>query len=283
MERLKRRKPLGKFAEVAASTTKPENNTNFNSRAPETSKMTNLTVTDSFRSLEAEVRQLREHVQIQARHNEVIEAQLSKLLQEFSGGSKSFTISDEISPLFDGVCLNSEIDGEKPYQWVEPAFAHEAVPTDNDWWPTNRKVSNYLVPNSGWQNHSIQGDTSLVIGFSMFGLEREKIEEHVDQIRHQQSVNGDFVPIFLTDSTCFDVFRRYGFVIEYFPSPEKRMTFHGAMDWGAYAEQRLGLLIRKWGIAKMIVFGERTIMTDTPINPIADNDESTQLVLAEVA
>ena len=61
------------------------------------------------------------------------------------------------------------------------------------------------------------------------------------------------------------------------------MTFYGAMDWGTYAEQRLGLLIRKWGIAKMIVFGERTIMTDTPINLIADNDESTQLVFAEVA
>lgn len=245
--------------------------------------MTNLTVTDSFRTLQAEVRQLREHVQIHARHNEVIEAQLSKLLQEFSRESEIVDICDEISPLFDGVCLNSEIDGESSYRLVDPACTGEAAPTDNDWWPTNRNVSNYLVPNSGWQNHSIQGTTSLVVGFSMFGLERKRIEEYVEQIRHQQSIDGSFVPIFLTDCTCFDVFRRYGFVFEYFPSPERRMTYDGSMDWATYARKRLDLLIRKWGIAKMITFGERTIMTETTASLVADRDDSTQMVLAEVA
>ena len=117
--------------------------------------------------------------------------------------------------------------------------------------------------------------------FPRQGAERPPYSRN--RLRQQQSVSGNFVPIFLTDCTCFDIFRRYGFVFEYFPSPEKRMTYNGTMDWGRYAEKRLGLLIRKWGIAKMIVVGERTIMTDTPINLVADRNDGTQLVLAEVA
>jgi hypothetical protein len=117
----------------------------------------------------------------------------------------------------------------------------------------------------------------------MFGLERKKIEEYVEQVRHQPSVGGNFVPVFLTDVTCFDVFRHHGFVFEYFPSPEKRRTHEGSMEWGIYAEKRLDLLIRKWGIAKMVVFGERTILTDTPINLVTDSTGARKKVLAEVA
>jgi glycosyltransferase involved in cell wall biosynthesis len=257
--------PSGTFVESTGSTMKNgQSRIGAPSGHSETDTMTNLTVTDSFRSLQAEVRQLREHVQMQARHNEVIEAQLANLQAKFSTGSEVVTIRDEIRPLLGSVCLSSTGDGEAPYQWVDPPRAKEVVSTDHDWWPTKRTACNYLVPNSGWQNHSIQGTTSLVIAFSMFGLNRTQMEGYVDQIRQQQSVNANFVPVFLTDSTCFDIFRRHGYVFEYFPSPEKRRTYNGSMDWETYANKRLDFLIRKWGVAKMIVFGERAILTDTP-------------------
>src|SRR4030095_17255965 len=84
--------------------------------------------------------------------------------------------------------------------------------------------------------------------------EREPIVEFVEQ---HQSQDRRFVPVFLTDSTEANIFRRRGFVFEYLPPPD-RVRLRGSKSWADYAAERRRLLARKWGMADIITFGDVT-------------------------
>jgi hypothetical protein len=94
-----------------------------------------------------------------------------------------------------------------------------------------------------------------VIGVSICGLPEAIVGQIVRSVAEQQERLQDFVPIFLTDSTDFQVFRRHGFVFEYFPNEKQRAAYGGSVSWSEYGRQRRELLERKWGIAQTISFG----------------------------
>jgi hypothetical protein len=68
------------------------------------------------------------------------------------------------------------------------------------------------------KNYALHGRVDKVVGVSVCGLLRPVLAGIVDSIAAQQARSRDFVPVFLTDSTDFDLFRRHGFVFEYLPN-----------------------------------------------------------------
>lgn len=76
----------------------------------------------------------------------------------------------------------------------------------------------------------------------------------VEMLEKKQQHNRDFIPVFLTDSMEFDIFRSRGFAFEYLPSPGARMV-NGTVPWSVYAHKRLQLLMQKWNLARVITFG----------------------------
>jgi hypothetical protein len=77
----------------------------------------------------------------------------------------------------------------------------------------------------------------------------------VETIVGQQTLLRDFIPVFLTDSVDFEVFRRHGFVWEYFPDAEERARYDGTLSWAAYGAVRRELLRRKWGLDEVVAIG----------------------------
>ena len=93
-----------------------------------------------------------------------------------------------------------------------------------------------------------------MIGMSVCGFARENLEMIVDMVENKQQRGRDFIPVFLTDSMEFDVFRARGFAFEYLPSSSSH-RFAGTRPWPVYANRRLQLLVQKWNFARVITFG----------------------------
>ena len=123
------------------------------------------------------------------------------------------------------------------------------------WWPRADNAERPLAPTAGWRNYTLQMRNPKVIGVSVCGMSRAVLDATVSAIADQQDRLRDFIPVFLTDSTDFDIFRRHGFVWEYFPGPVERARYGGTMDWAAYAAGRRRLLMRKWGLSRVVSIG----------------------------
>jgi hypothetical protein len=63
------------------------------------------------------------------------------------------------------------------------------------------------------------------------------------------------VPVVMTDSDAFDLFRGRKVVVEYLPPAEQRVQFAADLDWDLYRLRRLALLRRKWQPARIVAFG----------------------------
>jgi glycosyltransferase involved in cell wall biosynthesis len=214
--------------------------------------------TEALRSLRAELNRVSELIENQARYTCVLERKLREAMR--LAGLASLTVEgfDPILPLKGGVSLTVRPEGAR-----EPAFgpcsravAAARIDTNPSWWPRVEKTSRQsLVPNAGWRNYTLNGRVGKVVGISVCGLPRESLEAIVSMIANQQTECRGFVPVFLTDSTDFEVFREYGFVFEYLPSTAKQAAYAGTKDWADYAAERHALLERKWGLACVIRFG----------------------------
>jgi hypothetical protein len=128
---------------------------------------------------------------------------------------------------------------------------------DQAFWPTPAEDGRPLVPAPGLRAYALKGMPLKVIGISVCGFSREEIEPLVEFVEQHQSQDRRFVPVFLTDSTEANIFRRRGFVFEYLPPPA-RVRLRGSKSWADYAGERRRLLARKWGMADIITFGEVT-------------------------
>jgi hypothetical protein len=209
-------------------------------------------------SLEAELGRLGERFEKQTRYVEVLERKLRGMLEETGVASLSVTLADPLPALDGGVSLASDPgEGEPPYQ-AFPASgetADKAPATDDSWWPRPEAARRPLEPNAGWRNYALHGHVAKVVGVSVCGLSRPVLESTVAAIAGQQDLLRDFIPVFLTDCTEFDVFRRHGFVWEYFPGPAERARYGGDRSWADYAARRRALLERKWGLDEVICIG----------------------------
>lgn len=127
-------------------------------------------------------------------------------------------------------------------------------------WPVRRPPPNPLWPNAGFANYSVDRSNMMVIGFAVFGLNDEDLEENVRRVEDNQRQGRDFLPLFLTDSSFVSVFRKRGFTYEYFPRHRATRSNEGSL-WD-YARARLGLLQQKWGLTGVVALGE------SPLYPV---------------
>jgi hypothetical protein len=203
-------------------------------------------------NLFAEVFRLGERVEIQSRYIDTVERRLREALGAAGLQSVVVEIADAIPSPAPGAGAAA----------AEPSIRDRHFPIVSDdllvhdsWWPRRKAGARPLVPNAGWQNYTLHKRARKVVGVSACGLPRVLLETTLATIAAQQSRLRDFIPFFLTDSTDFDIFRRYGFVWEYFPGPAERERYAGSQSWAEYAALRRALLVRKWGLDQIIVIG----------------------------
>jgi hypothetical protein len=114
-------------------------------------------------------------------------------------------------------------------------------------WPAapNPKVS--LRPPPGAACASLANSSAGVIGVALFGLSEAEVERAVAQISARQRLDMNFIPIFMTDCPNQAIFRRAGYLAEYFPTG----TYGHSPDYGAFRD-KFELVWRKWGIGSLI-------------------------------
>jgi hypothetical protein len=145
-------------------------------------------------------------------------------------------------------------DGRRAQRRADPAL-----------WPTARQPANPLWPNVGFANYAMDRSSAKVVAFAVFGLDDDDLDEAVRFVEDSQRRTRDFVPIFLTDSPAITAFRKRGYSYEYFP--RHRMTRTNAADMRRYAEGRLEMVRRKWGVAGVVTLGGSAIY---PVGPVED-------------
>ena len=192
-------------------------------------------------ALMREVRGLRERIESQNCHIATLERQLRTLLGTTGLGP---------------VSVQAHAAAVAPRRWRATPAARLPAP-DPAFWPTPAEDGRPLVPAPGLRAYALKGAPLKVIGISVCGFSREEIEPLVEFVEQHQSQDRSFVPVFLTDSTAANIFRRRGFVFEYLPPPN-RVRLHGSKSWADYAAERRRLLARKWGMADIITFGDVT-------------------------
>jgi glycosyltransferase involved in cell wall biosynthesis len=93
-----------------------------------------------------------------------------------------------------------------------------------------------------------------VIAYLVFGFERAELEQILEMISREQRRAQDFVPLFITDSLQFDLFRIRGYVVEHIPA--KDLLNYGAAR-AAAQRRRMQMILRKWGVDAVVQFGPR--------------------------
>jgi hypothetical protein len=142
----------------------------------------------------------------------------------------------------------------RPKRIVPELNTRTAREIDPALWPVRRHPTNPLWPNAGFANYSVDRSHIIVIGFAVFGLNDDALEESVKRVEDNQRQNRDFLPLFLSDSACVSVFRKRGFTYEYFP--RHRFTRVNERSLRDYALVRLALVQKKWGVTGFVVLGE---------------------------
>lgn len=131
-----------------------------------------------------------------------------------------------------------------------PVAARAAACTWSSW-PGKPMPSRAMEPAPGGAHLTLKGKGAKVIAFALFGLSDAQIEKEVERVSEQQQLQGNFIPVFLTQSRNTEPFRRRGYVFEYFPAAGKAGT---PPDIDAM-QPRLDFIDSKWGIDHIINLG----------------------------
>ncbi len=202
---------------------------------------------------QASVGQLRERVENQARHIETLERCLDTALAKAGLESQTVVLHDKLPRL------------PEP---AAPAAPHPVLPprvhdlaTDPSWWPATARTPTPLPPEPGWACYNLNDQVGKVLGISLLGMSDDRLATTVELITAQQRKSRDFLPVFLTSSPGFHVFRAQGFVFEYLPARPHRDLVEPTGDWQDYLADRLAFIARKWGITRVICFGTQALGT----------------------
>lgn len=187
----------------------------------------------------SENERLRERLEISHQRLATLERRLRDLARET--GLQSVTV-EALVPV-------------KPSRSKGHPVPKKLVPPDSGVWPRAMQAGSPLVPTPGLSNLTMSADNLPVVGISVCGFGRDDLEKVVELVASRQASEAEFIPVFLTNSFDTDVFRRYGFVFEYFPMSPGQRKLDGTTDWGEYAKERLTLVKRKYNMANIITFG----------------------------
>jgi hypothetical protein len=209
-----------------------------------------------FERLATELRRLSERTEQQTRYIESLEGRLRAALDRSRSAPATVHVADPIPPLRSkNVAPRAPARRRRGSPGIIVAERTDAPPEEASWWPRFSPDPRSLVPNAGWRNYTLRERGAKIVGVSVCGMPRAALEAAVAAVADQQSLLRDFIPVFLTDSPDFDVFRRRGFVWEYFPGPAARAGYEGATGWAAYGRARRALVERKWGLKHVIRIG----------------------------
>ena len=112
-----------------------------------------------------------------------------------------------------------------------------------------------------------------IVAFTVFGLPRERLEKVLDTVE-KYCRKRDTVPVILTDSDCFDVFRARNLAFEYLPPPETRERFAPDLQWQLYFQRRLTVFRSKWRPAGIVSFGTKVPgMEDIAVSDAEGSEE----------
>ncbi len=98
-----------------------------------------------------------------------------------------------------------------------------------------------------------QRPQARTIAAVIVGLEREDLGPIIDMV-DAMGARLNMVPVLITDSDAFELFRGRQAVIEYLP-PAEQQQLAPDLDWDLYRLRRLAMLRRKWNPARIIAFG----------------------------
>ena len=115
-----------------------------------------------------------------------------------------------------------------------------------------------LRPHPGNSCLTLKNSGYRLLGLGAFQMSDERLAGIVSYFARWQRQAMNFVPVFVTDSLRFDLFRRHGFVFEYIPGPNDRAELQGSRSWEAYVADRLDLIRRKWGLAEIVNLSQTT-------------------------
>jgi len=89
------------------------------------------------------------------------------------------------------------------------------------------------------------------MGFRLFGLDGEGMEELVLKVEERQLRERDFIPVFVTDNSDFGVFRSRGYVFEFIP-PSIANASNKQRSKRRILKDRLELIKAKWNLRDIV-------------------------------
>jgi hypothetical protein len=116
-------------------------------------------------------------------------------------------------------------------------------------------------------------DGKRIVAFTVFGLPRERLEKVLDTVE-RYCRKRDTVPVILTDSDCFDMFRARNMAFEYLPPPETRQRFAPDLQWQLYFQRRLTVFRSKWRPAGIVSFGTRAPIEGVEVLPVSEAENA---------
>jgi len=126
----------------------------------------------------------------------------------------------------------------------------QTVIVDNSWFPAFKRGFRPLEPSPGWRCLAAQ-DAPIRLGFILLGMDAAQVRAAVENIEQRQVRDRDFIPVFITDMTDFEVFRFRGYVFEYLPPSVSRAPKNLRSE-RRYRKRRLELIKAKWNLRDII-------------------------------
>lgn len=148
-----------------------------------------------------------------------------------------------------------DVRAPRPRSIPRPARAISAASAvqDNEWFPRLPGEVHPLDPTPGWRCLTTH-DAAIRLGFSLIGLDEDRANDAVAQIEQRQIRDRDFIPVFITDLTVFEIFRLRGYVFEYIPSAISSAGKTRRAE-RQYLERRLELIKAKWNLREIVDLG----------------------------
>jgi hypothetical protein len=196
------------------------------------------------------VLRLRERLQREHRQRSLLEARFREITARLGLRTAVVVVDEPLAALAGRNDPRSARHDE-----AAPAPPREVAPAAMPWWPLPVVADPpALSPSPGLAAYAIKDLQPSIVGVVVCGFDRAQLAAIVGGVARRQMESPSFTPIFLTDSTAFDVFREHGFVFEYLPAPGKLPA--GSASRSDYGRERLDLIRRKWGIVTVVQYGE---------------------------
>lgn len=92
--------------------------------------------------------------------------------------------------------------------------------------------------------------------FVVLGMEAEERERLVGDVLRLREVAGGFLPVFVTDSDDFGVFRRHQLVFEYIPDVQRFAEHADPVEWPRHYDARMRGILAQYEPEQVFVMGD---------------------------